>query len=219
LSVALDGAGNLYFSEQNGANTCRIREIVAQTGFIQTVAGDGSCGYTGDGPALGNSIYQSYVTADPNGNLFFSDYYNQLVRWVTPSGWMLTFGGIYNTAGFTGDGGPALSASLYYPSGIARDSQGNTYVADEYNQRVRRITPFAGYGMSTTNLTFETQPAGTTSDFQPVAVSAIGPTTISAIAVTAGFSEIDDCVGQSLTANQTCEIDVYFAPTAASKVN
>jgi len=219
LSVALDAANNLYFSEQNGTNTCRIREIVAQTGFIQTVAGDGSCGYTGDGSALGNSIYQGYVTADPNGNLFFSDYYNQLVRWVTPSGWMLTFGGIYNTAGFTGDGGPALSATFYYPSGIARDSQGNTYVADEYNQRVRRITPFAGYGMSTTNLTFETQPAGTTSDFQPVAVSAIGPTTISAIAVTAGFSEIDDCVGQSLTANQTCEIDVYFAPTAASKVN
>ena len=219
LSIALDGAGNLYFSEQNGTNTCRVREIVAQTGIIQTVAGDGACGYSGDGLATGNSIYQPYVTADPNGNLFLSDYYNQLLRWVTPAGQMLTFAGTYNTASFTGDGGPALKATFYYPTGIARDSQGNTYVADEYNFRVRQITAFAGYGLSTANLIFETQPAGTTSDFQPVAVSAIGPTTISAIAVTAGFSEIDDCVGQSLTTNQTCEIDVYFAPTAAGKVN
>jgi len=219
LSIALDGAGNIYFSQQQTTNTCRIREIVAATGIIQTVAGDGACGYTGDGPATGSSIYPATVTADPNGNLFLSDYSNQLLRWVTPAGQMVTFAGTYNTAGFSGDGGPALKATFYYPTGIARDSQGNTYVTDQYNQRVRQITAFAGYGLSTANLIFETQPAGTTSDFQPVAVSAIGPTTISAIAVTAGFSEIDDCVGLSLTTNQTCEIDVYFAPTAAGKVN
>lgn len=220
LSVALDGASNVYFTEQNGTNTCRVREIVAATGIIQTVVGDGACGYSGDGPAIGNSIYTGYVTSDPNGNLFLSDYNNQLVRWVTPSGQMITIAGNYGLpAGFTGDGGPALKATLYYPAGIARDSSGNTYVADEYNQRVRQITPFAGYGLSTGSLIFETQPAGTVSDFQPIAVSAIGPTTISSITAPAGFSEIDDCVGQSLTANQTCEIDVYFQPTAAGKVS
>lgn len=217
-SVALDGAGNVYFDEQDGTNTCRIREIVAATGNIQTVVGDGSCGYSGDGAATGNSIYSGYVTADVNGNLFLSDYYNQLLRWVTPAGRMITFAGVYDSYGFTGDGGPALKATLYYPSGIARDSSGNTYVADEYDQRVRQITAFAGYGLSTGSLTFETQPAGTVSDFQPVTVSAIGPTTISSITAPAGFSEIDDCVGQSLTANQTCEIDVYFQPSATGEV-
>ncbi len=217
LSIALDGAGNVYFSETQGTNTCRIREVVAATGIIQTVVGDGACGYSGDGAATGNSIYSGCVTADVNGNLFLSDYYNQLLRWVTPSGQMVTFAGTYSTASFTGDGGPALKATLYYPSGIARDSAGNTYVADEYNHRVRQITPFAGYGLSIASLSFETQPAGTVSDFQPITVSAIGPTTISAITPTAGFSEIDDCVGQSLTTNQTCEIDVYFQPTAAGK--
>jgi hypothetical protein len=218
-SVTVDGAGNVYFMEAQGTNTCRVREIVAQTGIIQTVVGDGSCGYSGDGSALGNSIYSGYVTADVNGNLFLSDYYNYLVRWVTPSGQMLTFAGTPQVYGYTGDGGPALKATFYYPAGIARDSAGNTYVADGYNQRIRQITPFAGYGLSMGNLIFETQPAGTVSDFQPVTVSAIGPTTISSITAPAGFSEIDDCVGQSLSVNQTCEIDVYFQPTAAGKVS
>jgi trimeric autotransporter adhesin len=218
LSVTLDGAGNVYFSEANGSNTCRIREIVAATGIIQTVAGNGSCGYTGDGPAISSSIYSAYVTADPNGNLFLTDYNNQLVRWVTPSGQMVTFAGNYGaSAGFTGDGGPALKATFYYPAGIARDSSGNTYVADEYDHRIRQITPFAGYGISTASLSFETQPAGTVSDFQPITVSAIGPTTFTSVTVTSGYSEIDDCAGQSLTTNQTCEIDVYYQPTAAGK--
>lgn len=217
LSIALDGAGNIYFSQAN--NECRIREIVAATGIIQTVAGDGTCGYTGDGPAIGNSIYSGYVTTDPNGNLFLSDYYNYIARWVTPSGQMLTFAGTPQSAGFAGDGGPALKAELFYPSGIARDSAGNTYVADYQNQRIRQITPFAGYGLSSGSLLFETQPAGTVSDFQPITVSAIGPTTISSITTPTGFSEIDDCVGQALVANQTCEIDVYFQPSAAGKVS
>ncbi len=217
VSVALDGAGNIYFSEWN--NACRIREIVAQSGIIQTVAGSGSCGNTGDGPAIGNAIFDTFSTVDPNGNLFMADYQYSIVRWVTPSGQMLTYGGTTGTNGFTGDGGPALSATFENPEGIARDSSGNTYVADYNNWRIRQITPFAGYGLSSEGVLFETQPAGTVSDFQPVTVSAIGPTTISAIAITAGFSEIDDCVGQPLTANQTCEIDVYFQPTAAGKVN
>lgn len=217
VSIALDAAGNIYFSEWNSA--CRIREVVAQTGIIQTVAGDGSCGFSGDGPAIGNSIYDTYMTVDPNGNIFMSDYFEEILRWVTPSGQMLTFAGTEGTQGFSGDGGPALKAVFYEPSGISRDSAGNTYVADEYNFRVRQITPFAGYGLSAGNLLFETQAAGTVSDFQPVAVSAIGPTTISAISTTAGFSEIDDCVGQTLAANQTCEIDVYFQPSAAGKVS
>jgi hypothetical protein len=220
--IALDSAGNIYFADQGNL---RIREIVATTGNIQTVAGDGAGGYTGDGPATERTIYYpGGVTVDPNGNIFVSDTDNQILRWVTPTGQMLTFagtvpGGPISSSGFSGDGGPALKAQFYQPAQISRDGAGNTYVADEYNHRVRQVTPFAGYGLSSANLSFETQPAGTVSDFQALTISAVGPTTISSISVSANFSEIDDCVGASLTANQTCEVDVYFQPAAAGKIN
>ena len=186
------------------------------TGIIKTIAGDGSCGYSGDGVAISNDINQAQgVWSDPNGNVFISDTNNFILRWVTPTGQLTTFAGTPDAAGFLGDGGPALSAKFYYPEQITRDSGGNTYVADEYNFRVRKVTPFAGFGLSTASLNFETQPAGTTSDFQPIMVSMVGPTTISGITASTNFSEIDDCAGESFTAGQTCEIDVYFNPTAA----
>jgi hypothetical protein len=211
--IALDSAENLYIADYPN---CRIREVVRATGIIKTIAGDASCGYSGDGAATSNDLYYPEgVWSDPNGNIFISDTDNQILRWVTPTGQLTTFAGTPDSNGFLGDGGPALSAKLYQPQQITQDGVGNIYVADQYNQRVRKVTPFAGFGLSTANLSFETQPAGTTSDFQPVTVSAVGPTTISGVTVGTGFSEIDDCAGTSLTAGQTCEIDVYFSPTAA----
>jgi hypothetical protein len=214
--IAVDGQNNIYIADYGN---CRVREVVHATGIIKTVAGDGSCGYTGDGVAISNAINNAQgVWSDPNGNIFISDTNNFLLRWVTPTGQMTTFAGTPQSAGFLGDGGPALSAKFYYPQQITQDSGGNIYVADQYNFRVRKITPFAGFGLSTASLIFETQPAGTTSDFQPIMVSMVGPTTISGITVSTNFSEIDDCAGASFTAGQTCEIDVYFNPTAAGQV-
>ena len=210
-SIAVDAKDNVYFFD---TGNYRVREILALNGNIVTVAGDGNYGYTGDGTAIGNSLTNGYVTVDPNGNLFISDTDNQQLRWVTPSGQLITFAGTA-VAGFSGDGGSATAAQFYYPAQIARDGSGNTYVADEYNQRIRQVTPFAGYGLSTAALNFETLPTATESNYQGVTVSAVGPTTISNITVSSGFSEIDDCVGQPLTAGQTCEIDVYFTPSVA----
>jgi hypothetical protein len=209
-SIALDRAGNVYFFDQ--ANY-RVREIVAQSGIIRTVAGNGSYGYTGDGPATSNSLTNGYVTADPNGNLFISDTDTHILRWVTSSGDMITFAGTPSVAGFSGDGAVATHAQFNYPAFLSRDSAGNTYVADEMNNRIRQVTPFAGYGLSSASLQFGTQPAGTEGDFRPVTVSAVGPTTFSGVKVTGSFSEIDNCTGHTLTAGQTCEIDVYFQPS------
>src|SRR5581483_529534 len=129
---------------------------------------------------------------------------------------MMTIAGIADSAGFSGDGGPATSAQLYSPEGVSRDAAGNLYVADYYNFRIRKINAFAGYGLSSAAISFGDQPAGTMSDFQAIAVSAVGPTTISNITSSnSNFFEIDDCVGVALKANQTCEIDVYFHPGAA----
>ena len=93
---------------------------------MPTVAGDGACCYSGDGPAVGSEIGNGYVTADPNGNLFLSDTNNELLRWVTPTGEMITFAGTLEAPGFSGDGGAALKAQFYLPAQIARDSTGNT---------------------------------------------------------------------------------------------
>jgi hypothetical protein len=214
--IAVDSAENLYIADYGN---CRIREVVHATGIIKTIAGDGSCTYTGDGVAISNAINNAQgVWSDPNGNVFFSDTNNFILRWVTPTGQLTTFAGTPQAAGFLGDGGFALSAKLYYPQQITQDSGGNIYVADQYNFRVRKVSAFAGFGLSTANLNFETQPAGTTSDFQPITVSAVGPLTISAVTASANYSEIDDCAGTSLTAGETCEIDVYFSPAAAGEV-
>ena len=214
--IAMDSEENLYIADYGN---CRVREVVHATGIIKTIAGDGSCGYSGDGVAISNDINQAQgVWSDPNGNVFISDTNNQILRWVTPTGQLTTFAGTAASAGFVGDGGPALSAKFYYPEQITQDSGGNIYVADEYNFRVRKVTPFAGFGLSTASLNFETQPAGTTSDFQPITVSAIGPITISGVTASSNFSEVDDCAGTALTAGETCEIDVYFSPTAAGQV-
>ena len=215
-SIAVDGAGNIYIADYNNY---RIREIVAATGIIQTIAGNGNGGYTGDGPAIAEDLNApTGVTADANGNVFISDTNNQILRWITPTGQLITFAGTPDSAGFAGDGGPALSAKFSSPQNITQDSAGNFYTADYYNFRIRKVTPFAGFGLSTARVEFDTQPAGTTGDFQPITVSAVGPTTISAVSVGAGFTEVDDCAGTTLTAGETCEIDAYFSPTKAGKI-
>jgi sugar lactone lactonase YvrE len=210
--IALDGSGNLYIADQNNH---RIRKVDANFGTITTVAGDGNAGYTKDGVATAVSIYYpGCVDADANGNLFLCDTYNDIVRWVDPAGTMVTFGGTPDVNGLGGNGGAATSAMLYYPYGMAQDSGGNFYIADYNNDRIAKITPFAGYGRSTGELVFDKQGVGTTSEYQTVILSAIGPVTIDTIKVTGAFSEYDDCAGAELVAGETCEIDVYFSPTA-----
>lgn len=211
--IALDGAGNLYVSSSNGQ---RVRKVTAATGIITTFAGTGQYGYTGDGLAtsvgLGNP---NQVSSDVNGNVFIADSGTDLIRWVEPGGQLITIAGTPNNPGYGGDGGVATSALLYQPYAVARDSSGNTYISDSYTGLIRKVSAFAGFGRSVNSLSFETQPAGTTSDFQPIILSAVGPITFYGITASSGFSEIDDCVGVELTAGQTCEVDVYFEPGSA----
>jgi len=106
-SVAVDGAGNLLIAD--GKNN-RIRGVDA-LGVITTIAGDGSAGFSGDGIAVEQSINEpTGVATDPNGNIFFSDQNNQLVRWIDPAGYLLSIAGTALTAGFRGDGERATLA-------------------------------------------------------------------------------------------------------------
>lgn len=138
--VALDSGGNLYFTAPDDN---RIRRVDAATGIISTVAGNGSYGFTGDG---GLAIVASLcsprgITVDSSGNLYVGDTYNQRIRRVDAATHIITTVAGDGANAFSGDGGPATAASLYNPVGIAADSGGNLYIADSYNQRVRRVDP------------------------------------------------------------------------------
>jgi len=134
-SVALDGIGNLYIATSN-----RIVKVDT-SGIINSIAGTGSPGYSGDGgPATAAKLNSAwYVVADSAGNVYFSDASNNCIRKVTTSGVIYTIAGSPDTAGFRGDGGPATAALLDNPVGVAIDCRGNFYFSDRFNARIRKI--------------------------------------------------------------------------------
>jgi trimeric autotransporter adhesin len=138
LQVAVDSAGNVYIPD---ARNGRIRKVTPN-GVITTVAGNGKSGYSGDGgPATAASVNQPRcVAVDGAGNLYIADTFNSRIRMVTPAGLISTVAG-NGQSGFSGDNGPATSASINEPWRIAVDSSGLLYIADTANGRVRKLSP------------------------------------------------------------------------------
>lgn len=215
--IAFGNEGDMFIVDYNNQ---RVRKVDGSTGTITTFAGTGTAGYTGDGQATSIDLYYpSGITADANGNVFIADRTNQLLRWIDPTGYLITFAGTPPyLSGFTGDGGPALSAKLDNPYGIALDSSANIYTVDFTNVRVRQVSAFSAMGRSASSVDFPIQAVGTTSNPQSVVISALGPLTITSISVTSQFSEIDNCPAV-LAALQNCTVDVFFTPTAGGDVN
>jgi uncharacterized protein (TIGR03437 family) len=148
VCVAVDGAGNLFLGDQ--ANNVVLR-LDARTGILTLVAGNGTQGFSGDnGPATSAQLHDpTGVAVDAAGNLYIADSDNGRIRKVS-NGIIVTVAG-NGTAGYSGDNGPATSAGLSDPVGVALDSAGNLYVADTLNQRIRQvsngvITTVAGNG-------------------------------------------------------------------------
>ncbi|MGW0933127.1 NHL domain-containing protein [Streptomyces sp. NPDC002644] len=136
--LAMDSTGTLYVSDHNNHRVCRI----TTDGRIRTVAGTGTAGFDGDhGPALSAQLdCPREVAVDRAGNLYIADSENHRIRKVTADGQIRTVAGT-GTAGFSGDDGPAASAELNCPYGVAVDSTGTLYIADTDNHRVRQVTP------------------------------------------------------------------------------
>ena len=136
--LVFDAAGNLYIVD-TGNN--RIRKV-GTDGNINTFAGSGNLGFSGDGgPATNAGINRPQgIAIDKAGNLFIADTLNHRVRKVTPDGTISTVAGNGNGTE-TGDGGPATKASLYYPKGLAVDRSGNLFISDWLNSRIRVVTP------------------------------------------------------------------------------
>lgn len=136
FGVAVDTAGSVYITDTGNH---RIRKV-DPSGLISTVAGTGDAGYGGDGgPAWEAAFDWPYgVAVDGSGNVYASDSRNHRIRKIDPSGTVSTVAG-NGEPGYGGDGGPAVEAMLSSPALIATDAAGNVYVADEYNNRVRKI--------------------------------------------------------------------------------
>jgi len=147
-SVCVDVSGNIYIADR--ANN-RIR-MVTTAGIINTYAGNGSGGYSGDGgPATAAMLDSPWeVITDASGNLYIADSNNR-IRKVTTAGIISTIAG-NGTAGYSGDGGQATAAELNGPTGISMDVTGNLYIAEYGNSRIRMvnnagiITTIAGNG-------------------------------------------------------------------------
>ena len=138
FGITVDAAGNLYIADTYNS---RIRKVDATTGIINTIAGNGTLGYSGDnGPALAAAInHPSSVAIDPAGYLYIADTGNNVVRLYNPfTGSISTLAG-NGTGGYSGDGGAATAATLQSPNGLALDLAGNLFIADTGNNVVREV--------------------------------------------------------------------------------
>lgn len=131
--IAVDNAGNIYISDGQS----RIRKV-STNGIITTIAGTGNFGFSGDGgPAIAANIDVSGIAVDNSGNIYFTDVNTDRIRKINTAGIISTIAGI-GTEGYSGDGGPAISAALKEPYDVHADAFGNIYVAD-YNHTIRKI--------------------------------------------------------------------------------
>lgn len=134
--IALDRSGNLFVADHVNF---RVRRVDAITGVITTVAGNGTQGYSGDGGlALNATMIPLNVRLDAAGNLYICDF-DQVRKVSAATGVITTVAG---TAGnvYNGDGVAAISATLWYPTDVVFDSVGNFYIADDADQRIRKVT-------------------------------------------------------------------------------
>lgn len=128
--------GRLYVADRRH----HVVRMLDENGIARTVAGVGTAGYTGDnGPARQARLNNPMgIAVARDGTLYVSDNGNDVVRRIDTSGIITTLAGT-GLRGFSGDGGPARAATLNGPSGVAVDSLGQVFVADDYNNRIRRI--------------------------------------------------------------------------------
>jgi len=230
-AFAADAQGNLY-TFWNFGTACEIDAQTLDTaetrinGHVKVVGG-GSCGFAGDGGLSGNaeiSATVGQITFDPGGNMYFTDESNQRVRRVdAATGIIRTIAG-YGVAGYTGDRGSALYAELYYPTGVAVDSQGQVYIVSNYaasnsKQLIRKVGP-QGY------LTFGSLAKGTASAARIVTVTNTGNADMVLTSAFIGGANASDFTIDSHTTScnltnfsqwttgATCTIGVIFTPSA-----
>lgn len=135
--VTVDNAGNVYIPDSGNS---RVRKVSAN-GTITTIAGNGNSAYSGDGGlATAASLeYPEAIAFDSVGNYYIADEEANVIRKVTPGGTITTAVGT-GVATYTGDNGPATSATLDGPVGVQVDAAGDLYISDQLNNVIRKVT-------------------------------------------------------------------------------
>jgi streptogramin lyase len=131
--VAVDASGNVYVAEYAGS---LIRKITSG-GVVTTLAGSGSAGADNGTGTAASFYYPVGVAVDASGNVYVADAGNNLIRKITSGGVVTTLAG---TGSAGADNGTGTAASFSNPIGVWVDASGNVYVADEYNNLIRKIT-------------------------------------------------------------------------------
>ncbi len=167
--VFVDGSGNIFIADSQNS---LIREVVASTGVIQTVAGNfiAGPGYSGDGgPATQAQLdTPASVFVDSSGNIFITDTDNSIIREVVETtGFIQTVAGTPQQFGFSGDGGSPTAAVLDIPTGVFLDSSGNIFISDTFNNVIRVVNT----GTQPITIAGTTVPAGAGGVIQTV----VGP--------------------------------------------
>ncbi len=136
--IALDAQGNIYFADFTNN---QIKKVDRQTGILSIVAGTGTAGYSGDGGVATLALLNkpTGIAFSNTGELYVSDYYNNVVRKINLGSGIITSVVGTGTPGFSGDGGVASSAQLYRPLGLTFDTYSNLYIADYWNNKVRKV--------------------------------------------------------------------------------
>jgi sugar lactone lactonase YvrE len=220
-SVALDGAGNIYISDQYNF---RVQKI-DPSGIINTIMGTGKACLCGDGgPAINGSMWNPLeVVTDPSGNVFIGGGNDNVVQRIN------TTTGIWGTVagnplkplvgGFGGDGGLATQATMAN-FGLTVDAQNNLYIADEGNNRIRTVHLTPAATLPTQPLNFGNVPLNTASPSKPVKLTSAGgiDLNLSSIAITganaSNFSQTTTCPNPGLLGvDSVCTTNVVFTPT------
>lgn len=144
MSLTRDNAGHLYISDYDNH---RIRKVDAQTGIVTTVAGNGSAAFGGDGNAATSASLKlpSDVAFDAQNNMYIADSDNHRIRRVdAATGSIFTFAGLgtmdpYGNGAYSGDGGPASACEMNRPTVVEFGPDGNLYICDLGNHRIRMI--------------------------------------------------------------------------------
>jgi trimeric autotransporter adhesin len=148
--LAVDSAGHLFIADRENHHILGVYP----DGRLATIAGSGLAGFSGDGGrATAARLHAPWgLAVDQKDNLYIADTANHRIRKVAPDGRITTVAGV-GTPGFSGDGGAATAAQLDRPIGLAVDNQGDLFIVDSLNGRVRKVDPdgvirtvFAGSG-------------------------------------------------------------------------
>jgi hypothetical protein len=212
--------GNLFIADTGNH---RVREVLSVTGVIQTVAGNGVPGFSGDGglASIASLNYPRGVTVDTAGNIFIADGNNNRVREVI-TGVIQTIAGNGDYAS-VGDGGSPLNASLASPTSVVLDPAGSLLVSETEGNRVRQIVGVEGLAFSRSSVVYEpAQVLGADQMQQSLTLTNTGPAVLSiggiVLSGSTDFAQSNTC-GTSLAVGANCQFQVTLKASSIGPLN